>query len=432
MEDAPRMFMNPGMEVTEFDSDSGKPMMLCVIPAGGQPVRLAVPAIYVELLRQFDGVRTRDEAVAAFRDIHGDRFEVPWLLRLIETSLRPRGLLVEQGQDHMLAGAPTQPRRSFLFVKLPIIPPAVVDPVARMFGFLFHRPMLVAGLLAFIASHLYVYGVLVHGTGVNFNDLSGGAILLLMLLSTLGTICHEFGHASAAAHFGCRRMTIGWGIYMVYTVLWTNVSEAWKLPRRQRAIVDIGGVHFESMFLLLMLGLHLWTGNPIFLFAFIFIDLSIANTFNPFLRMDGYWLMSDLFGIVNLRHQQNLLLQVAAHRLVGAPPPAVRPTLSPRATWALVIYTVLGTVFLAYIMYAIFTFAVMTVAMEYPGMLRAYWHEVQSGAGLLSLLGGAFELLWRALILTAATVTIWNLARSGIRTVAKIASLRAPRVTADA
>lgn len=432
MEDAPRMFMNPGMEVTEFDSDSGKPMMLCVIPAGGEPVRLAVPAVYVELLRQFDGVRTRDEAIDAFRQMHGGIFETPWLLRLIETSLRPRGMLVEHGQDHMLAGVPAQPRRSFLFVKLPIIPPAIVDPVARVFGFLFCRPMLIAGLVAFVASHLYVYGVLVHGRHINFNDLGGGAILLLMLFSTLGTICHEFGHASAAAHFGCRRMTIGWGIYMVYTVLWTNVSEAWKLPRRQRAIVDIGGVHFESMFLLLMLGLHLATGNPIFLFAFIFIDLSIANTFNPFLRMDGYWLMSDLFGIVNLRQQQNLLLQVIAHRLVGAPPPTVRPSLSPRATVALIIYTVLGSIFLAYIMYAIFTFAVMSVAVEYPGMLRAFWADLQSGAGALSVLGSAFELLWRALILTAATVTIWNLARSGIRTVRRVVSLRAPQVAADA
>ncbi|MNN05926.1 hypothetical protein D3C81_1187020 [compost metagenome] len=431
MEDAARMFMNPDMEVTEFDSDSGKPMMLCVIPAGGEPVRLAVPAVYVELLRQFDGVRTRDEAIEAFRGIHGETFDTSWLQRLIETSLRPRGMLVEQGQDPMLAGAPTKPRRSFLFVKLPVIPPAIVDPIARVLGFLFHRPMLIAGLLAFVASHVYVYGVLVHGQHVNFNSLDGGSILLLMLLSTLGTICHEFGHASAAAHFGCRRMTIGWGIYMVYTVLWTNVSEAWKLPRRQRAIVDIGGVHFESMFLLLMLGLHLATGNPIFLFAFIFIDLSIANTFNPFLRMDGYWLISDLFGVVNLRQQQNLLLQVAAHRLVGAPPPASRPTLSPRATVALVVYTILGTVFLAYIMYAIFTFAVMSVAVEYPGMLRAFWVQLQSGADFLALLGSAFELLWRALILTAATVTIWNLSRSGIRTASRIVSLRTPRAATD-
>lgn len=432
MDEAPKMFMNPGMLVSEFDSDSGRPMMLCVVPAGDQPVRFAIPAVYLELLRQFDGIRTVGQAIDIFESIHPGVYEREWLLRLVMKSLHPRGMLVDVGKDHLLAGAPSQPRRSFLFVKLPIIPPAVVDPIARRLGFLFRKPMLVAGLIAFILSHVYVYTVLVHGQDINFNHLGGGSILLLMVLSTLGTIFHEFGHASAAAHFGCRRMTIGWGIYMIYTVLWTNVSEAWKLPRRQRAIVDVGGVHFESIFLLIMLSLYLGTSEPIFIFAFIFIDLSIANTLNPFLRMDGYWLMSDLFGIVNLRNQQLLLLQNIAHRVLGVPAPSVAPKLSARATWVLGGYTVLGTVFLAYIMYAIFKFAVMSVLVEFPGMLYKYWEELTSGAGILMLAGGAFELFWRALILIAATITVWGFAKSGVRMAGKIHSMRSTRMVADA
>lgn len=420
-----RPFANPLLEASDFDSDSCTPLTLCVIPSADEPVRFAIPALYMELVREFDGERTEEEAIDAFLARHPGSFEREWLRRLVQQSLLPKGVLVQAHQDPARVAVSSQPKRAFLYIKLPIFPPSVVDPVARCLKFMFMWPALLLGALLFVASHVYVYGTLIQQQHVDFNQLNAGGILLLMLLSTVGTLCHEFGHASAAAHYGCRRMTIGWGLYIIYTVLWTNVSEAWRLPRRQRAMIDIGGVYFESLFQLLMLALYVKTGNLVFLFAIIMIDVNIIMTLNPFLRMDGYWLMSDLFGIVNLRQQQTAWVEEIASKLVGGRAPVVRSSLSNRAKWTLGIYTVTGAVFLVYLLTIIFKFVILNVAGAYPALLQEFWNDALAGAAALELLKGFLEIFWRTLMLLGATVMLLSLGRSAIRMATRIGSFKA-------
>ena len=420
-----RPFANPLLEASDFDSDSCTPLTLCVIPSVDEPVRFAFPALYMELVRQFDGERTEEEAIDAFLDRHPGSFEREWLRRLVRQSLLPKGVLVHAHQDPARVAVSSQPKRAFLYIKLPIFPPSVVDPVARCLAFMFTWPTLLLGVVIFVASHVYVYGALFQEQRVDFNQLNAAGILLLLLLSTLGTLCHEFGHASAAAHYGCRRMTIGWGLYIIYTVLWTNVSEAWRLPRRQRAVIDVGGVYFESIFQLLTLALYLETGNLVFLFAFLMIDINIVMTANPFLRMDGYWLMSDLFGIVNLRQQQTAWLEEIASKLFGGRPPSVRSSLSNRAKWTLGIYSVTGAVFLIYLLTVIFKFVILNVAGAYPDLLQQFWRDALAGMTVLELLSGFFEIFWRTLMLLGATLMLLGLARSAIRMVTRIGSFKA-------
>lgn len=425
MTDFSRPFANPLLEVSDFDSDATRSMALCAVPTREGHVRFAIPSEYLDLVREFDGQRDADEAIDAYIARTPGARSREWLRRLVEESLIPKGILIHAHQDPGSAGVGKQPKLAFLYIKLPIIGPGIVDPIARRLGFLFQRTALLAGLLLFVAMHVYVYAFLVGDQRLDFNRLDAGDVLVLMLFSTLATVVHEFGHASAAAYYGCRRMTIGWGLYLIYTVLWTNVSEAWRLPRRQRALVDIGGVYFESFFLLAMLAAYLYSGEAIYLFAFIFIDLSIATTFNPFLRMDGYWLMSDVFGIVNLRKQQLIWTQELAARLLGKEAPLVRSDLSRRAKWALGIYTVFGVVFLAYILTVIYKFMVLNVLSEYPAMIMKYWNDLQAGMTLLQAGKDFLEIFWRSLMLFGATVTLLSLGRAVVRLVGSIARIRA-------
>lgn len=426
MSEDPPPLANPLLEASDFDSDAGRPMTLCVLPSAGAPVRYAIPAIYMELVRQFDGRRSEDEAIDAFLRHHPGSFDLEWLRRLIRQSLLPKGILVYPHQDPAQVAASSQPSRGFLFLKLPIFPPSIVDAVARCLSFMFEWPALLLGALLFVASHAYVYGVLLQQHHVGFNQLNAAGILLIMLLSTLGTICHEFGHASAAAHYGCRKMTIGWGLYIVYTVLWTNVSEAWRLPRRQRAMIDIGGVYFESLFLLLTLALYLETGNLVFLFAFVMIDVNIVMTLNPFLRMDGYWLISDLFGIVNLRKQQTAWLEEIAAKLFGRGAAPAKSSLSSRAKWALGAYSVAGAVFLVYLLIVIFKFVILNVAEAYPALLSGFWRDALAGMSALELVGGFLEIFWRTLMLLGATIMLVRVGKRTLGAVARIAVFHAP------
>jgi putative peptide zinc metalloprotease protein len=415
---------NPFLEASTFDSNSGQPMVLCVVPSAGDNVRFAVPEKYLELIQAFDGKRSEEEAIAKFREANPGQFEIEWLRRLVRQSLIPKGLIVQPEQDASTAGVSQQPNRGFLFIKLPILPPSVVDPIAKLFGFMFLKPLMVIGLLLFLLSHLYVYGVLIQRETVNIDTLDAGSILLIMLLSTLATMCHEFGHASAAAHYGCKRISIGWGVYIVYTVLWTNVSEAWKLPRKQRAVVDIGGVYFESLALLALLAAYLHTGNPVFLFAFVFIDFSILTTLNPFLRMDGYWLFSDLFGIVNLRNQQTIWLQDVALKIFSGGEHRESNNLTKTAKRALAAYSVLGVAFFVYLVCVLFDIVVLDIASGLPARLSSFAQSVRTGQPLIDIAGQALEIFWRALMLVGASYTMFSLAQRVGRFFARLIQLR--------
>ena len=419
-----RLAANPLIEASQFDSDASKPMVLCVVPTTSDPVRLVFPERYMDLVRQFDGERTDQEAVDSFLDQHPGTYERDWLLRLVQRSLFPKGVLIPAGVDLAHSYTIDRPKRSFLSIQMPVFPPGVVQAVAAKLNFMFEAPALALGAIIFLASHLYVYGVLMRNQHINFNEMTIWSILTIMLLSTMATICHEFGHASAAARYGCKKMTIGWGIYIVYSVLWTNVSEAWRLPRRQRAMVDIGGVYFESVFLIIVLCLYLKTGDLVFLFAFVFIDLSIVTTFNPFLRMDGYWLLSDLFGIVNLRQQQLQLLEELASRLFGGRPSAIQSSLSRRAKWTLCIYSAGGIVFLAYLLKVIIEFVIVNVAREFPDMLHSLLHDVAIGTSTTKLAGSVVEILWRTLMLVGAAVMLLSWTRRAGQMLDKVVRVR--------
>lgn len=408
--------INPLLEVSDFDSDAGKPMKLCLLPrkGGAGDVRFALPAMYLALANEFDGRHDIDEAIQSFIDTHRPVQEKSWFIRLVTESLMPKGIIILEGEDPYCATS-GQSEKAFLHIKLPIIRAGLVEPVARFLGFLYRPTAMVLGLTSFLVMHAYVYGVLLTGRHLDFSQLDIVSILLLMLISTAATICHEFGHATAAAHFGCRNMTIGWGVYLIYTVLWTNVSDAWKLPRRHRAIVDIGGVYFESFALLALLVAYLATQHPIFLFGFIFVDLSIANTFNPFLRMDGYWLISDLFGIVNLRQQQEIWWQGLLNRVLHPRRTPRESTLKPLARRVLAGYTIVGTLFIAYIMKTMFVMVFMSVVAGLPAFIDRTWRELDAGLTGANVLHALMESGWRILVVTGACFTFLNIGKAVMR-----------------
>ena len=74
---------------------------------------------------------------------------------------------------------------------------------------------------------------------------------------------HELGHASACKYFGVRHGGVGFGLYLTFPVLYTDVTEIWKLNRRQRCVVNWAGVYFQSYGLILLLVAFFVTGDDI-------------------------------------------------------------------------------------------------------------------------------------------------------------------------
>jgi putative peptide zinc metalloprotease protein len=127
------------------------------------------------------------------------------------------------------------------------------------------------------------------------------ALVFLFVVSLL----HELGHATAAYKNKIVPAEIGTGLYFLFPVFYADVTETWRLNPRKRLMVNLGGVYMQ---VLVNIGLIIFilSGSGGVHREFI-VQIIIANTFSigvnliPFLKLDGYWLVADLFNIPNLQ-----------------------------------------------------------------------------------------------------------------------------------
>ncbi|HEY8336836.1 MAG TPA: HlyD family efflux transporter periplasmic adaptor subunit [Tardiphaga sp.] len=141
-----------------------------------------------------------------------------------------------------------------------------------------------------------------------------GAIGFAITLACLKVV-HELGHAYTAKRFGCRVPTMGVALLVMVPVLYTDVNEAWKLAaRRQRLAIGMAGVSAELA--CAALALFAWSALPngparsvAFLVATSTWLTTVLLNASPFMRYDGYYVLSDWLEIPNLHNRAFALAQ---------------------------------------------------------------------------------------------------------------------------
>jgi putative peptide zinc metalloprotease protein len=141
------------------------------------------------------------------------------------------------------------------------------------------------------------------------NALSWEGALYLFFALAISKSIHECGHAYTAKSFGLKVPTIGLMWMMIFGFLYTDTTESWKLEsRKQRIAIGSAGVLAEMQ--LAIIATLLWTVLPdggvryaCFYLGTAAWVATLAINLSPFLRWDGYWVLSDLVGIQNLRER---------------------------------------------------------------------------------------------------------------------------------
>jgi putative peptide zinc metalloprotease protein len=134
---------------------------------------------------------------------------------------------------------------------------------------------------------------------------AGMAWLIAALL--LAKTVHELGHAFTAKRYGLRIPTMGFALLVFWPVLYTDTTEAWKLTeRKQRLAISAAGISAE--FIVAVIALLLWNIFPdgparsaVFVIATTSWVITLFVNSNPFVRFDGYYLLSDYLDIPNLQ-----------------------------------------------------------------------------------------------------------------------------------
>lgn len=227
------------------------------------------------------------------------------------------------------------------------------DPLTRS-GFWLRLPLLseeVVARLGSILSHAYrpgvaalLFAVAAAAGAWNFGQtfephFASGSFATGYALFLLSILFHELGHASACARYGASPGVIGFGLYLIYPVFYTDVTSAWELRRWQRVVIDLGGLYFQLVVATLYaLAYAAWGWEPLKV-SLLMISGSVVFSLNPIFKFDGYWVISDALGVTNLSRQPRSVLAWAWGRLRRQP---VQPLPWPGwITWALGFYTAL-------------------------------------------------------------------------------------------
>ncbi len=198
--------------------------------------------------------------------------------------------------------------KNYLFVRIPLLRPDRflgktrhwVEPFySRTFLYL---TLIAAGLGLFLAARQWE--TFIH-TFLHFFTLEGAALAGATLI--VSKVLHELGHAYTCKRYGGRVATMGVALLVLWPVLYTDTSGAWRLKqRRQRMAVGAAGMLVELA--LAAWATLLWSFLPdgmlrsaAFMLAATTWILTLTVNLSPFMRFDGYFLLSDLLDVPNLQ-----------------------------------------------------------------------------------------------------------------------------------
>ena len=225
-------------------------------------------------------------------------------------------------------------------------------------------------------------------------------IPLLSLIWIVAKIFHELGHAVCAKHHGVRVGKTGIMFFLFAPIAYVDVTDAWKLQSRAKRIqIALAGVYVE----LAIASMAAWAwwllpdGFARHLMAQIFMVAGPATLMvnaNPLLRLDGYYVLSDLLEIPNLRmHGRRQLGSTLQHWIVSIPkkPSLLTGWRRPAATFHAVCSVLFQIVWMAGLVVAV-----------------SMWAK---GAGII--LGAAACLMWCLVPLGTWIYRVWMYAPAG-------------------
>src|SRR6202041_945392 len=119
-------------------------------------------------------------------------------------------------------------------------------------------------------------------------------------LTIASALFHECGHAAGCRYGGARPGRIGVGLYLVWPAFFTNVTDSYRLSRAGRLRTDLGGLYFNMIFMLVLAACYAATSAEILLLVIALTHLEMLEQLLPFVRFDGYFILSDLVGVPDL------------------------------------------------------------------------------------------------------------------------------------
>lgn len=300
-----------GIWVQPFSSSSRKDTFLVWLPSGRV---LEVSKAVADILELMDGNRSAAEIAEILSSAGPGRIPASEVEKVIERRLVPAGLVLPDsgaavGRVTRAEEKPCGTRGIVLF------PARCLRPLTLRLQVLFSPPVRVPLLaLALLCAWLLLGDLFAADRGMGPGRLSSRESVGLYGLLLVSVLFHELGHLSALRFHGGEHGEVRMGLYIVFPVLYANVTRAWGLSRKARVDVDLGGVYFQVLLLIPCLAAYWVSSSLVWPSLCAGILSMVVLAINPFFRFDGYWLCSDILGVPNLRERSRRHLRQVWNR----------------------------------------------------------------------------------------------------------------------
>ena len=376
----------------EYEGSGFKETPYLARRADGQVIRLS-HLLYL-VAAEADGQRSFAEIASRVSEEFGRAVSADNVRLLVEKVLRPAGVIAaEDGTvpENLSRANPLLALR----LRVGLMPARAVRAITTIFWPLFLTPVMIAMLVGLVAVDVWLF--FNHGLLQSVQQLlyQPSLIFVLFVLETLAAGFHECGHASACRYGGARPGVLGAGIYIVWFVFYSDVTDTYRLNKAGRLRTDLGGVYFDAIFSLAMAGAYFLTGFEPLLVLVFFNQLGALDEFTPFARFDGYYVISDLTGVPDLFGRiKPILLSL----IPGREAEQKVTELKPWARWVVTVW-VLTTV-------PVLLISLVLLIIYGPTLLLSAWGSVvmQSGVVLRSFEAGSITEILGGLIQAGALV----------------------------
>ena len=214
----------------------------------------------------------------------------------------------------------------YLFVRVPLLrPDRLLDDLLPLARPLMGRAARVV-LVVLLALALTLVGRHAGPFLASFAQLATpqGVVATIVSLVVVKSL-HELAHALALKARGGRVPTVGVAFVVLFPVLYTDTSDAWRLPRaRDRLAVDLAGVRVELA--VAVLATLTWIVLPdggwrlgAFSLAAVSWIMSLFVNLNPFMRFDGYHVLADALDLPNMQERAFALARWRLSEALFAP-----------------------------------------------------------------------------------------------------------------
>ncbi|HEX6421199.1 MAG TPA: MinD/ParA family protein [Acidimicrobiales bacterium] len=382
----------------------------------GDERMLHVSRLLFVVAANLDGRHPAEEVADRVSTQYRRRLTTEGLHFLVEAKLRPLGL-IDDGNRQVPPPrpSPAPPARVLgLRLRLVLLPPRLVEPLCGALTVLFLPVVVAAALAGLVATDAWLLRTADLGRATAVVLAEPATILLLLGILAASVLFHELGHAAGCRYGGGRPGAIGMGLYLIYPALYTDVTDAQRLGRAGRLRTDLGGIYFNALAVLAVAAGYALTGYEPLVLAVVLIHLELLQQLLPVVRLDGYYILTDLAGVPDLFDRvrpvlASLLPWREADSRVRELRPAARATVT---AWVLVVVPVLAAVAGLAVVHA-------------PDLLRDVWRSelrewhglrAAADAGDAALVAlGTLSMVLLALPVIGAALLVTDVARRLLR-----------------